>query len=179
MNCKVFDSLYDYSRIQWHVNAFFIPIKAGDDIHIDSPLEHLLHNLHPYVSFGVLPLFAFANAGIDLSNVSFNNIFQDVPLGILLGLFVGKQLGVFIFSALAIKSGLCKLPENATWKQLYGTAILCGIGFTMSLFIASLAFAHGGAGENGIDRLAILLASVASAVLGYLVLRFASPATGQ
>jgi len=162
-----------HATIAGVINAFFIPIrdKNGDES-ADNPLEHLLHNLHPYVAFGILPLFAFANAGVDLGEVNFQNLAQDIPLGIILGLFLGKQFGVFGMSFIFIKLKLCTLPDQATWMQLYGTAVLCGIGFTMSLFIASLAFAHGGAGEARIDRLAILIGSVLSAVVGYLILRY-------
>lgn len=164
-----------HATIAGVINAFFIPIhsKALNSAEA-SPLEHLLHNLHPYIAFAVLPLFAFANAGVDLASVKLTNIFDGVPLGIILGLFIGKQVGVFGFSYVFIKLGICKLPENSTWLQLYGTSVLCGIGFTMSLFIASLAFAHGGAGEARIDRLAILIGSILSAVVGYLLLYFST-----
>nr|WP_210330639.1 Na+/H+ antiporter NhaA [Aliikangiella sp. G2MR2-5] len=162
-----------HATIAGVINAFFIPIYSDSEQHDEnSPLDHLLHNLHPYIALGVLPIFAFANAGVDLSQVKFNNAFTDIPVGIFLGLFVGKQLGVFAFSFAAIKLKLSCLPERASWLQLYGTSVLCGIGFTMSLFIASLAFEHGGAGEARIDRLAILLGSIASAIVGYLILFF-------
>jgi len=163
-----------HATIAGVINAFFIPIRGHKDrASEDNPLEHLLHNLHPYVAFAILPLFAFANAGVDLSEVNLQNLTQDIPLGIILGLFLGKQIGVFGMSYLFIKLKLCKLPDQATWLQLYGTAVLCGIGFTMSLFIGSLAFAHGGAGEARIDRLAILIGSVLSAIVGYLILKYA------
>ena len=173
-----------HATIAGVINAFFIPVLATkteegtsqiESSHLQqSTLSHLLHNLHPYIAFGVLPIFAFANAGVDLSQVKFENAFESIPLGIFLGLFLGKQIGVFLFSYISIKLKLCELPKNSSWMQLYGTSILCGIGFTMSLFIASLAFEHGGAGEARIDRLAILIASVSNAIAGYFVIRYSS-----
>ena len=155
------------------LNAFFMPLashkRTTDKDH--SLLEELLHSLHPYVALGVLPLFAFANAGIDISATNLNNLFTGVPLGIFLGLFLGKQIGVFTFSFLAIKSGLCKLPQGANWGQLYGTAIICGIGFTMSLFISSLAFEETNVNLLFDDRLGIILGSILSGVVGYLILK--------
>ncbi len=175
-----------HATIAGVINAFFIPVLTEKEQHSSnvtdksfstveqSTLSHLLHNLHPYIAFGVLPIFAFANAGVDLSQVKFENAFEPVPLGIFLGLFLGKQVGVFFFSYISIKVKICELPHEANWIQLYGTSVLCGIGFTMSLFIASLAFEHGGAGEARIDRLAILIASVASAIMGYLIILLSS-----
>lgn len=158
------------------INAFFIPMKIiqqnGED---HASLEKLAHSLHPYVYFGVLPVFAFVNAGVILEGVSFSTLTESIPLGIFLGLFVGKQLGVFGFCWLAIKCKLAELPKDSTWLQFYGVAVLCGVGFTMSLFIASLAFLDGGAGEARSDRLAILLGSLCSAILGFLILYFAPP----
>jgi NhaA family Na+:H+ antiporter len=120
------------------VLAFFIPINGkGDD---PSPLKSLEHNLHYTVAFIVLPIFAFANAGISFVDVGVEQVMSPVPLGIILGLLVGKQLGVFGFCFIAIKLGFAKLPENVNWTLLYGVALLCGVGFTMSLFIGSLAF---------------------------------------
>jgi NhaA family Na+:H+ antiporter len=162
------------------LNAFFIPLARNQkNAAIKSTEENcllskILDNIHPYVALGVLPLFAFVNAGIDISSTNMANYMTDIPLGIFLGLVLGKQIGVFGFSFLAIKLKLCQLPEHASWRQLYGTSVLCGIGFTMSLFIASLAFEHGGAGEARIDRLAIILASVVSAIWGVIVLKRAS-----
>jgi NhaA family Na+:H+ antiporter len=135
------------------------------------------HGLHFWVAALILPLFAFVNAGVDLRGIDMAQMTGEVPLGIALGLFVGKQAGVFLMSALAIKTGMAKLPAGATWTQLYGVAILTGIGFTMSLFIDSLAFtdaqvrffAH-------TDKLAVLLGSFASGLVGYLVLLKAKPA---
>ncbi|WP_371188742.1 Na+/H+ antiporter NhaA [Thalassotalea maritima] len=166
-----------HATIAGVVNAFFIPLtlsKAGKTDHKNGLLSQLLHNLHPYVAIGVLPLFAFANAGVQLDTTNLSNLFTSVPAGIVLGLFIGKQLGVFSFSFIAIKLKLCQLPQGSNWGQLYGTSVLCGIGFTMSLFIASLAFAHGGAGEARIDRLAIILGSILSALWGVIVLYLSS-----
>jgi len=149
--------------------AFFIPIKGkGDE---PSPLKTLEHNLHSMVAFIILPIFAFANAGIDFSGVGLNDVMAPVPLGIILGLVVGKQLGVFVFCFAAIKLGWAKLPVNVNWTLLYGAALLCGVGFTMSLFIGSLAFEQ--SGENLIfqDRLGIVIGSLISGVLGFWLIK--------
>jgi NhaA family Na+:H+ antiporter len=116
-------------------------------------------------------MFAFVNAGVDLRQVSFASMLGSVPVGIMTGLFLGKQIGVFLFSYIAIKLKLATLPANASWAQLYGVAVLTGIGFTMSLFVDSLAFKDDALYEYA-DRLAILVASFLSGVLGFLVLRF-------
>ncbi len=151
--------------------AFFIPFKsAPGESH--TQLERLEHDLHPTVAYGILPLFAFANAGIPFDGVSIDSFTHPVPLGIASGLFFGNQLGVFGFSWITIKLGISKLPEDITWTQLYGVAALCGIGFTMSLFVGSLAFEQGGPNYAIDDRLGILIGSIASGILGYLVLRF-------
>ena len=121
--------------------AAFIPLKGGDE---HSPLRHLEHILHPWVAFAVLPLFAFANAGLPFAGVQLDAVVGTVSTGIVLGLFFGKQIGVFGMSALVIGMGIAKKPEESTWTMLYGIALLCGVGFTMSLFIGSLAFEHGG-----------------------------------
>ena len=146
------------------------PRKVGER----SLLNQFIHKLHPWVAFGILPAFAFVNSGIDFSQIDSSKILSPVPLGIFLGLFVGKQLGVFTFAWLAIKLKFSPMPVGATWLQLYGVAILCGVGFTMSLFIGSLALAEGGAGYARVDRLAIIAASVLSGVVGYFVLRSVS-----
>ena len=138
-----------------------------------SPVKHLEHELHPWVAFLILPLFAFANAGVSLEGISLSSLLEPVPLGIAAGLFLGKQFGVFGFSWVAIKFNLAKLPEDVNWLQLYGVSVLCGIGFTMSLFIGSLAFEHGGPDYAVDDRLGILTGTLLSAVLGYVILRFA------
>lgn len=150
--------------------AFFIPLRtpAGIDV---SPLEQLEHDLQPTVAYGILPLFAFANTGVSLQGMSVLSLLQPVPLGIALGLFLGKQVGVFGFSLAAVRLGIARLPEGVTWPQMYGVALLCGIGFTMSLFVSALAFEQVGSGHAVDDRLGILCGSLISAVLGYLVLR--------
>jgi NhaA family Na+:H+ antiporter len=152
------------------VLAFFIPLR--DPASGASPLEQLEHTLHPYVVFAILPLFAFANTGIDFTGLGVSSLLHPVPLGIAAGLLVGKQLGVFGFTWLAIKLGLGKLPEGSRWLDLYGVAALCGIGFTMSLFISGLAAEQIGTGEIVDNRLGILLGSLLSAAIGYLVLAF-------
>ncbi len=123
------------------------------------------------MAFGILPVFAFANAGVSLDGMTPATVLDPIPLGIALGLFIGKQLGVFVFAWLAAVLGLARLPEGVTWRQLYGAAILCGIGFTMSLFIGSLAFEHVAESHEVNDRLGILVGSLLSAVVGYFFLR--------
>ena len=151
------------------VTGLFIPIEKHDDG--PSLLEEFEHALHSLVVYFVLPVFAFFNAGLSFEGFSLEQLLHPVSFGIFLGLFVGKQLGVFGFCWLAIKSGAAKLPQGTSYKQLYGVSILTGIGFTMSLFIESLAFP--GANTLGVDpRLGILLGSFICAVQGYLWLRF-------
>ena len=149
--------------------ALFIPLRARTDPE-RSPLRELEHDLHPSVAYVILPLFAFANAGVNLGSVGASAL-HPVPLGIATGLFIGKQLGVFGACWLAIRLGFAKLPEGVDWWRLYGAALLCGVGFTMSLFIATLAFEGGAAGYLGLDRLGILSGSLLSAVAGYFWLR--------
>jgi len=151
--------------------AFFIPFRKQPG-ELQTQLEKLEHDLHPTVVYGILPLFAFANAGIPFDGISIGSFLHPVPLGIAAGLFAGNQIGVFGFSWLAIKLGFSKLPQGVSWIQLYGVALLCGIGFTMSLFVASLAFEQGGPDFAVDDRLGILLGSFSSGILGYVVLRF-------
>lgn len=151
--------------------AFTIPLRDAQDPR-HSPLRQLEHELHPTVAFVILPLFAFANAGVPLAGMTIKALLEPVSLGVILGLFIGKQLGVFSFAWLAIKLKLASLPDKVSWTQLYGAAILCGIGFTMSLFIASLAFEHEGQEYIRQVRLGILVASLTAAVAGYLLLRF-------
>ena len=151
------------------VLAFFIPIKGKDNE--PSPLKSLEHNLHSTVAFIVLPVFAFANAGISFVNVGIEEVLSPVPLGIIFGLVVGKQIGVFVFCYAAIKMGFAKLPEQVNWQLLYGVALLCGVGFTMSLFIGSLAFEQGSDIPLYKDRLGIVIGSLISGVLGYLVIK--------
>jgi NhaA family Na+:H+ antiporter len=150
--------------------AMFIPIrsKANPDI---SPLKSLEHDLHSVVAFFVLPVFAFANAGISFSGVGFEDILHKVPVGIALGLFFGKQVGIFGLCWLFIKLKIARLPTGMSWTGLYGTSALCGIGFTMSLFIGSLAFEETGVNLLFDERLGILLGSFVSGVVGYSILR--------
>jgi NhaA family Na+:H+ antiporter len=157
------------------VAALFVP--ASDPAHPQHPpASRLEHSLHPWVAFGILPLFAFANAGVDLTGLSLRKLLDPIPLGILLGLFVGKQVGVFTFSWLAVKSGLARLPTGVNFAQVYGAAILCGIGFTMSLFIGMLAFENTAASEVIVtDQLGILAGTLLSAVVGSLVLNWVLP----
>lgn len=151
--------------------AFTIPLNARDeDQQPISPLKDIEHNLHFWVAFFILPLFAFVNAGVNITDMSLEQVSGSVPLGIMLGLFLGKQLGVFGFSWVAIRSGLAPLPEGSNWKQLYGVSVLTGIGFTMSLFIASLAFEDESIFQYA-DRLAILASSFLSGIIGYWILR--------
>jgi NhaA family Na+:H+ antiporter len=152
------------------VLAFFIPLK--DPASGESPLQHLEHMLHPYVAFAILPIFAFANTGIDFTGLTLESLLHPVPLGIATALVLGKQVGVFGFSWIAIKLRLGKLPEGINWLNIYGISALCGIGFTMSLFISGLAAEEIGTGEMVDDRLGIMLGSLISAFIGYLVLKF-------
>ncbi|MCW8905940.1 MAG: Na+/H+ antiporter NhaA [Sedimenticola sp.] len=154
--------------------AMFIPMRSKRDPDF-SPLKDMEHDLHSAVAFGVLPLFAFANAGLDLSGVGLEQVFHGVPLGIALGLFLGKQVGVFGFCWVAIRLGVARLPSGMNWGALYGTAALCGIGFTMSLFIGSLAFEESEVNRLFDERLGIIIGSLASGVVGYLVLRRVLP----
>ena len=157
------------------VLAMFIPIKdfrypETDEEH--SPLRMLENDLHNTVAFFVLPIFAFCNAGINFSGTGLNNIIHPVPLGIAAGLFLGKQAGVFGFCWLSIKSGLAQMPKGASWIHIYGIATLCGIGFTMSLFIASLAFDGTDISRLFDERTGILLGSLLSGLWGYAILRY-------
>lgn len=152
--------------------ALAIPLK-GKSTPEHSPLESLEHSLHPWVNYLILPIFAFANAGIPLKGMGISNLLHPVPLGIMLGLIVGKLIGVYGFSMAAIKLGIAQIPENANWRHLIGVASLCGIGFTMSLFIGGLAFEHtGGDAVTYLTthRIGILTGSLVSGVLGYIIL---------
>jgi NhaA family Na+:H+ antiporter len=151
--------------------AFTIPMKGkAENGNIFSPLQEIEHGLHFWVAFFILPLFAFVNAGVNIVDISVDQMAGPVPIGIMLGLFLGKQLGVFGFSWLAIKLKLAALPDESNWIQLYGVSVLTGIGFTMSLFIVSLAFADASAFQYT-DKLAILVGSFTSGIVGYLVLK--------
>jgi len=156
------------------VLAFFIPLRVPKQFQ-KSPLSELEEDLHPSVAYVILPLFAFANSGVSFQGLTLSVLTQPVPLGIAAGLFLGKQIGVFGFSWLTIKLKLARLPDSVNWRQLYGVSILCGIGFTMSLFISGLAFEQGGMEIAVNDRLGILLGSLISAVIGYLLLNWTLP----
>ncbi|WP_395757148.1 Na+/H+ antiporter NhaA [Achromobacter sp. EB05] len=139
--------------------------RAGEH----SPLHSLEHALHKPVALLIVPLFGFANAGVSFAGMGLSSLAQPVPLGVALGLFLGKQLGVFGFAWLAIRTGLASLPRHASFTQLYGVALLCGIGFTMSLFIGALAFSDPAAVDA--TKIGVLTGSLASAVAGFLLLR--------
>ena len=157
------------------VTALCVPARDPDHPE-HPPLSRLEHSLHPWVAFGILPVFAFANAGVDLTGLSLRDLLQPIPLGIALGLVIGKQVGVFTFAWLAVKSGVARLPSGVNFRHVYGAAILCGIGFTMSLFIGMLAFENGASGEVIVtDRLGILAGTLVSALAGYVVLHFVLP----
>jgi len=153
--------------------AFFIPIRDSEKE--SSPLHELEHDLHTAVAFAILPMFAFANAGISLNGVSWESFLHPVPLGIALGLFFGKQFGVVAFCWLAVRTGLSSLPSGLSWVHIYGVALLCGVGFTMSLFIGSLAFENTGVNLLFDERLGIIAGSLLSAAVGYFVLNKTLP----
>ena len=158
--------------------AFFIPLRNAENPEY-SPLKQLEHDLHSTVAYFILPLFAFANSGLSLNGVSVDQILHPVPVGIAVGLFIGKQLGVFSFCWLGIKLGIARLPEDISWGGLYGAAIITGIGFTMSLFIGSLSFEESGVNMLYDDRLGIILGSLLSAVFGYMLLSNCLPKEKQ
>ena len=151
--------------------AFMIPLTSKDkEGKTFSMAKEMEHDLHYWVAFMILPLFAFVNAGVDLKGISIEEMAGPVPLGIMLGLFVGKQVGVFGFSWFAIKMGWASLPKDSNWTLLYGVSVLTGIGFTMSLFVDTLAY-NDTQIYHYADKLAILLGSFLSAIVGYLILR--------
>ncbi|MGS2720770.1 Na+/H+ antiporter NhaA [Paraglaciecola aestuariivivens] len=151
------------------LTAFFISTTPSEG-QSKSPAKSLIEDLHPWLVFVILPVFALVNAGISFDGLQFSNLLNPVPLGITLGLFLGKPIGVMFCAGLVVLTGLARLPKDVTWMSLLGVAVLCGVGFTMSLFIGGLAFAEGGAGYARIDRLGILVGSALSAILGYLLL---------
>lgn len=157
-----------HATIAGVITGLAIPLRAAG---APSPLASLEHDLHPWIAFGILPLFAFANAGVRLAGIAPAVFLDPIPVGVALGLFVGKQFGVAGTIWLMTRIGLGSLPEGANWRQFYGLALLAGIGFTMSLFIGTLAFP-----TEGYDveiRIAVLIASLLSAICGYVVLRTA------
>jgi NhaA family Na+:H+ antiporter len=156
--------------------AFCVPMR---DPQGESPLRHLEHDLHAPVAFAILPIFAFANAGLPLGGMSVGDLTHPVTLGVTLGLLVGKPVGILIFVGLAVGLRMIKLPNGVSWMQLLGVAFACGIGFTMSLFIAGLAFEHSGVDNFAGDRLGILLGSILSALFAYLILHLSLPKSGD
>jgi NhaA family Na+:H+ antiporter len=152
--------------------AAFVPFRTPGSPE-GSLLHRFEHALHPWVAFGVLPVFAFANAGVSLEGITLDKLLSPVTLGIAAGLFVGKQLGVFASAWIAVKAGWASLPSGATWRQVYGVAVICGIGFTMSLFIGTLAFGED-AGYATAVRIGVLGGSLASGLVGYFLLRRAT-----
>jgi NhaA family Na+:H+ antiporter len=152
--------------------AFCIPMRSEDG---RSPLRDLETDLHGPVAFAILPIFAFANAGLSISGMSFADLIHPVTLGVMSGLLIGKPIGILLFVGLAVALRLAKLPKGVNWLQLLGVAFACGIGFTMSLFIAGLAFEHGSGDYFGGDRLGILVGSILSALAAYVVLHVSLP----
>ena len=151
--------------------ASTIPHKVKDkDFSLLIKLEHAIS---PYVAFMIMPIFAFANAGVSLEGLSMSSLLRPVPLGILLGLFVGKQVGVMIFSFIAVKSGAAQMPDNSSWLSLYGVSVLTGIGFTMSLFVGNLAFAENIQYIDAV-KIGVLAGSLLSTLFGYFILLFSS-----
>ena len=160
-----------HSTISGVLLALTIPHRANEKDF--SLLLKLEHNLSPYVAFGIMPLFALANAGVSLDGMSANTLMNPVPLGILCGLFFGKQLGVFLFSYLSVKLKFAEMPTNSNWVKFYGVGILTGIGFTMSLFVGNLAFIENLQHMDGV-KIGVLSGSFLSAVFGYFLLLMTS-----
>jgi NhaA family Na+:H+ antiporter len=152
--------------------AFCVPMR---DPQGNSPLRSLEHDLHGPVAYMILPIFAFANAGLSFQGMSVADLAHPVALGVILGLLLGKPLGILLFVGLAVGLRIVKLPGNVNWMQIFGVACACGIGFTMSLFIAGLAFEHGSGDYFAGDRLGILVGSILSALIAYLILHISLP----
>ncbi|MGI2067166.1 Na+/H+ antiporter NhaA [Shewanella sp. MF08487] len=155
--------------------AFCIPMRAKDG---SSPAEGLEHSLHPWSTFLILPVFAFANAGVYLGNINLETLISPVPVGIALGLMLGKPIGVMLFSFIAVKLKLARLPDGVGWMQIAPVAAMCGIGFTMSMFIASLAFEHADPMYGDLARLGTLMGSMMAALIGYFWLSKVLPKKG-
>lgn len=155
--------------------AWFIPLKLKNEDGFPM-LPHLEHMLHPWVAFGVLPIFAFANAGVSLFGATIDDLLNPITLGIAAGLFIGKQIGIFGICWIVVKLGMAKLPSGATWTHLYGVTLLCGIGFTMSLFIGTLAFENQDVTYITSVKIGVLIGSILSAVMGAIILARAKPA---
>ena len=151
--------------------ALTIPLKSKNED--EALLYKMEHGLHPWVAFLILPIFAFANAGVNFTGIGIDDLLQPLTLGIAVGLFLGKQIGVFLATWIGVKSGIARLPENVTWRHVYGVACLTGVGFTMSLFIGSLAF--DAADEMNAVRLGVVLGSVLSGLFGFVLLKSEAP----
>jgi len=158
--------------------ALFIPLKVKNEDG-NPMLLNLEHNVQPWVAFAILPLFAFANAGINLAGITFDDLLHPVTLGVISGLFIGKQVGIFGACWLAIKLGFAQLPKGANWLQLYGVSVLCGIGFTMSLFIGSLAFENSTTTYFNQVKLGVLISSLLAAVWGGWMIKLSQPSTKE
>jgi NhaA family Na+:H+ antiporter len=163
-----------HSTISGVLLALTIPHNQNDkDFSLLLKLEHALS---PYVAFGIMPLFALANAGVSLNGFSIDTLMYPVPLGVMCGLFFGKQIGVFIFSFLSVKFKIAEMPTNANWLKFYGVGVLTGIGFTMSLFVGNLAFVNSNEYMDGV-KIGVLAGSLLSALLGYFLLLYATKKT--
>jgi len=160
-----------HSTISGVLLAMTIPHRKK--VSENSLLITLEHKLTPYVAFGIMPLFAFANAGVSFDNLTIMSLFNPVPLGILCGLFFGKQIGVFVFSYISIKLSLAEMPNNSNWVNFYAVGVLTGIGFTMSLFVGNLAFVDQVNNMDGV-KIGVLVGSLLSAVLGYFMLLYST-----
>jgi Na+:H+ antiporter, NhaA family len=156
--------------------AVTVPLRLspGAPDHPDSPLHKLEHALQPWVAFAIVPIFGFANAGVSLAGMSLARLLEPVPLGVAAGLFFGKQIGVFLSAWAVIKLDWADAPRYASWPQVYGVSLLCGIGFTMSLFIGLLAFPTSPELQDQV-KIGVLVGSFASALVGALILRLSSP----
>jgi len=160
--------------------AMFIPLRSKHrDDDMPSPLLALESDLHNMVSYAILPIFAFANAGVDLRGVGMDELLHPVPVGVALGLLLGKQVGVFSMCWIGVRTGLASLPAGMSWKGLYGVAALSGVGFTMSLFIGSLAFQETVANRIFDERVGIIAGSLAAGLLGYFVVKWSLKSTPQ
>ena len=153
--------------------ALTIPHKDNEKSHSHSLLIKLEHAISPYVAFGIMPIFAFANAGVSLEGIGFAALLDPVPLGILCGLFFGKQIGVFLFSYFSIKLNFAEMPNNSNWITFYGVGVLTGIGFTMSLFVGNLAFVQETTHLDGV-KIGVLLGSLLSTIFGYMLILISS-----
>lgn len=163
-----------HATLAGFVIAWFIPLKTLNE-HNQPMAPSLEHGLQPWVAFLILPLFAFANAGVSFAGVTIQTFLNPLTLGIAAGLFIGKQVGIFGICWIAIKCRLAKLPEGSTWLQLYSVSLLCGIGFTMSLFIGTLAFEAYGLQYQSNVKIGVLLGSIASAIIGATIMAYSQP----